>query len=94
MNDSFVIPNAGFIYISDNNVANDLLNLAIEKNLSTLIEEFTLYSFANTTLDSYIETHHPTCLYGKSNSENYSINNSINDYVDSKLNMNIYFEHN
>lgn len=86
--DTFVIPNAGFIYISDSTISEQLLNLAIQKNLTTMIEEFSLYCFANTTLDSYIESYHPLCVYGKSG------NSNINDYIDSKLNMNIYFEHN
>lgn len=86
--DMLVIPNAGFIYISDSTIATELVTLAKKNNITTLIEEFTLYSYTNTTLDSYIESYHPTCLYGKSGS------NAINDYVSSKLNMNIYFEHN
>jgi hypothetical protein len=86
--DMFVIPNAGFIYISDNVIANELLSLAKTNNLTTLIEEFALHSYTNTTLDSYIELYHPTCLYGKSGS------NTINNYVSSKLDMSIYFEHN
>lgn len=86
--DMLVIPNAGFIYISDSTIATELVTLAKKNNITTLIEEFTLYSYTNTTLDSYIETHHPICVYGKSGS------NPINDYVSSKLNMNIYFEHN
>lgn len=86
--DVFIIPNAGFIYISDSLIANDLVLLAKKNNITTLIEEFTLYSYTNTTLDSYIETYHPNCLYGNSQSSD------INTYVDSKLDMNIYFEHN
>lgn len=86
--DKLVIPNAGFIYISDSNIAIELLNLAKQKNLTTLIEEFALYCFSNTTLDLYIENHHPKCVYGN------STNTSLNEYVESKLDMNIYFEHN
>jgi hypothetical protein len=86
--DTLVIPNAGFIYISDSNISTQLLNLAKDENITTLIEEFTLYCFTDTTLDSYIETYHPKCLYGN------STNTTLNEYVDSKLDMNIYFEHN
>ncbi len=84
----FVLPNAGFIYISDSSISTELLNLAKIKNLTTLIEEFAIYSFTNTILDSYIENYHPKCLYGN------STNTILNDYVNSKLDMNIYFEHN
>jgi len=86
--DTFVIPNAGFIYISDADVATQLLSLAKEKHLTTLIEEFSLYCFTNTILDSYIESYHPLCVYGN------STNTILNEYVASKLNMDIYFEHN
>jgi hypothetical protein len=86
--DMFIIPNAGFIYISDSTIASELVSLAKTNHLTTLIEEFTLHSYTNTTLDSYIESYHPTSLYGKSG------NSDINDYINSKLNMNIYFEHN
>lgn len=86
--DTFVIPNAGFIYISDSNIATELLELSKKNNITTLIEEFTIHSYTNTTLDSYIESYHPNCVYGKSG------NNSINEYVNSKIDMNIYFEHN
>lgn len=86
--DTFVIPNAGFIYIGDSNVATQLLSLAKEKHLTTLIEEFSLYCFANATLDSYIESYHPLCVYGN------STNTTLNEYVASKLDMDIYFEHN
>lgn len=86
--DMLIIPNAGFIYISDNVIGTELLELAKKNNITTLIEEFTLYSYTNTTLDLYMETYHPICVYGKSGST------PINDYIDSKLNMNIYFEHN
>lgn len=88
IDDMFVIPNAGFIYISDNTIANTLLELANDKNLTTMVEEFSLYCLTNTTIDSYIDTFHPNCVYGKSD------NSILNDYVNSKLDMNIYFEHN
>jgi hypothetical protein len=84
----FVIPNAGFIYISDGDIATKLLNLAKDINITTLIEEFSLYCFTNTTLELYIDEYHPKCLYGN------STNVTLNEYVDSKLDMDIYFEHN
>jgi hypothetical protein len=80
----FIIPNAGFIYISDSNIGNNLLQIAKDNDIKTFVEEFTIYKWADCTLDEYIQNYHPTICFGRNSSV-------INEYVESLISMDIYF---
>jgi hypothetical protein len=88
LNDLYVIPNACIIYTSNKNIGKTLLDIATKKQIKTLVEEFTIQIHSNCDLDEYIENYHPTFMYGRTS--NYY--KSINDYIDTKLNMDVYFE--
>jgi len=81
----FIIPNAGFIYISDSQIGKDLLQIAKNDDVKTLVEEFTIYKWANCSLDNYIENYHPTICFGRNDS-------NINEYVESMITTDIYFK--
>jgi hypothetical protein len=80
----FIIPNAGFIYITDSNIGDNLLQIAKDNDIKTFVEEFTIYKWADCTLDEYIENYHPTVCFGRNSS-------SINEYVESLIPIDIYF---
>lgn len=87
LNDMYIIPNAAIVYTSNNSIGNTLLSIANKKQIKTLIEEFAIQIYSNCTLDEYIERHHPTFMYGRQY-EKYDI---INNYINTKLDMDIYF---
>jgi len=81
----YIIPNAGFIYISDSNIGNELLQIAKNQNLKTLIEEFAIQIWSNSNLENYIENFHPKVCFGRNESD-------INTYVESIIEKDIYFK--
>ena len=81
----YIIPNAGFIYISDSNIGNELLQIAKNQNLKTLIEEFAIQIWSNSNLENYIENFHPKVCFGRNES-------GINTYVESIIEKDIYFK--
>ena len=83
--ETYIIPNAGFIYISNSNIASELLEIAKNQNLKTLIEEFAIQIWSNCTLENYIENFHPKVCFGRNDS-------NINTYVESIIEKNIYFK--
>ena len=80
-----IIPNAGFIYISNPQIGSELLNTAKDNDIKTLVEEFTIYNWVNCSLDEYIQNYHPTMCFGRNES-------NINEYVSSLIQTNIYFK--
>lgn len=82
--ENYIIPNAGFIYISDSIIATELLQIAKNQNLKTLIEEFAIQIWSNCNLESYIENFHPKVCFGRNES-------NINTYVESIIEKDIYF---
>jgi hypothetical protein len=80
-----IIPNAGFIYISDSQIGKNLFQIAKDDDVKTLIEEFTIYKWANCSLDEYIENYHPSMCFGRNDSD-------INEYVESLITTDIYFK--
>lgn len=83
-NSKLIIPNAGFIYISNSNIGNELLKIAKDNDIKTFVEEFTIYKWADCTLDEYIQNYHPKVCFGRNSS-------NINEYVESLIPMDIYF---
>lgn len=86
--DLYIIPNAAMIYTNDNTIGTTLLDIANKKQIRTLIEEYTIYINTNCGLVEYIEKYHPTFMYGRIG-DSYT---EINDYVNTKLSMDIYFQ--
>lgn len=80
-----IIPNAGLIYISDSQIGKDLLQIAKTDDVKTLVEEFTIYKWADCSLENYIENYQPTICFGRETSD-------INQYIESLITMDIYFK--
>lgn len=83
--EKYIIPNAGFIYISNSNIGTELLEIAKNQNLKTLIEEFAIQIWSNCNLENYIQNFHPKVCFGRNES-------NINTYVESIIEKDIYFK--
>ena len=99
LNNSMVIPNAGFIYSNNSNIPYELNQIMKEHNIKTLVEEFTMWVYSNCDLESYIKQYEPKCLYGRPNrlfKLNYIETNTegnLHEFIDTLINKNIYFTH-
>lgn len=100
MDNLSIIPNAGFVYISNQNIASSLLYAAFHFNLETLIEEFALTIYADCTLEDYILKYEPSTIRGRSNNDFFNLgpiegyySKQLNDYIEKSITKDIYFEH-
>jgi len=57
--DMYVIPNAGFIFVNNTNLLNNLSSVVSTNKLKCLIEEYSIFILTNTTLDNYITSFQP-----------------------------------
>lgn len=67
-NDSYVLPNTGFIYCSDLKIADELYNMAVKKHLSTVPDELAVLFYAKELgfdIDDYILHFEPNVISGK-----------------------------
>ena len=97
--DGYVAPNFGFVYCRDKNLGNELLKIALNNDLQTVVDEFATLIYVDCTLEEYIKKYLPSVVRGASN-EKYILDNRLhklgkkfNDYIDTKTKMTPYFEH-
>lgn len=97
---SFIVPMAGFIYISKHKIAKQILDLYLHNRYRGLIEEVALYNLANCTLDEYLAKYEPSTIWGRPSSQIFKLGEvkglyykELNKYIQTKVNKNIYFEH-
>lgn len=92
-----VIPCFCFLYSNNNKVATELLKIMNNNNLIACIEEFAMFLYTNCPLDQYISQHEPVVIRGKEKDKHLENTTraiqSINKYIDSKLEKNIYLIH-
>ena len=86
VDDMFITPNFGCVYTRDKKLGEKLLIESIKNNIEYCVEEHAMFSFANCSLDKFIEKYHPGFCYGRSN-------NKINNYIDTKIFIDEYFKH-
>lgn len=99
-NDYIVIPNAGFIYSNNSKIPHELNKISKEKNINTLTEEFSMWNFANCSLNDYISKYEPKCIYGRPTNTIFKLENienqseiKLHTLINNSMDKNIYFVH-
>jgi hypothetical protein len=96
LNNNQVLPCFCFYYTNNIKIGKKLLNIIKQNNILTCIEEFAFYIYTNCTLDDYILNFEPTVIKGKEVSsliQRQQSLNELNNYIDTKINKNIYLIH-
>ncbi len=100
LGDSIVLPNAGFMYCSNKNIPEKLIEITREMNLKTLVEEFATFCYVNCTLDEYIRTYEPPVIFGREVNNIFylgPINRKVEEHLHHKIlhliEKDIYFIH-
>lgn len=98
--DIIVLPNAGFIYCSNPTIPNRLLEIALENNLTTLIEEFAMYIYSQSDFKGYILKYEPSVIFGRPSNTVFTIENIkrnteiiLHNKIQSIVKKNVYFTH-
>lgn len=96
-NDMRVLPCFCFFYSKNSNIASELLKIADERDIKTCIEEFSMWIYANISIDDYIKKYEPYVIRGKEFDKNLPAMTAaikkINNYIDAKINKDIYLLH-
>jgi len=94
---NLVLPCFCFLYSNNQKLDTHLINLMKRNNLTTCIEEFAFYLYTNCTLDEYITQYEPVVIRGKEKDKHIQpvtdAIQSINKYIDTKIEKNIYLVH-
>jgi hypothetical protein len=91
-----VIPNFSFFYSNGAKIGKELIKISIEHNLTTNIEEFALYIWANCNLDKWIQKYEPLVTIGQESDTLTEVDlglNEINSHVNRHINKKIYLSH-
>lgn len=91
-----VIPNFSFFYSRGAMIGKELIEIAINNNISTNIEEFALFEWANCNLEKWINEYEPLVTVGQESDSLIEVANGLNvtnKYIESILNKNIYMTH-
>ena len=94
--DSYVFPNFCFFYSRGANIGKILMGIAKRESLYSNVEEFSLFKWANCTLDEYIEKHEPLVARGQIKDSLKIVQESLdylNFLIDSKIDKKIYIKH-
>lgn len=98
--DIIVLPNAGFIYCANPDIPDRLLEIALQNNLTTLIEEFAMYIYSQSDFKSYILKYEPSVIFGRPSDTIFTIGNIkrnteiiLHNKIESLIKKNVYFTH-
>jgi hypothetical protein len=97
--EGLVSPNFGFFYTRDKSIGDMLLDITFKNKLEGCIEEHAFQIYANCSLDEYLTTYQPLFVQGVSRDmtdHNLMVSNiqrKLNNYIDSKLPMDLYLKH-
>ena len=97
--EGIVAPNFGFVYCRDKSFGKNLVNIALDHNLNSVVDEFATLIYVDCTLDEYIEKYSPDLLMGRSDKitiydcKSHKISRKFNKFLNKKLNIKPYFEH-
>lgn len=98
--DSYVIPNTGYIYCNDKKIADELFNIAVKEQLSTVPDELAVLYYMKKIgygIEDYIKNIEPSVISGKDcgndewNAKGKLLETYIENVKDEK--KNIYLEH-
>lgn len=98
--DIIILPNAGFIYCSNPLIPTKLLDIALENNLTTLIEEFAMYIYSQSDFKSYILKYEPSVIFGRPSNTIFTIGDIkrnteiiLHNKIESIIKKNVYLTH-
>lgn len=98
--DSYVIPNTGFIYCNDIKIADELIKIALKEQLTTVPDELAVLFYMKKlgyTLDDYIKNIEPSTISGKDcGSESWNAKGKLlENYIETvkEQKKTIYLEH-
>ena len=102
LEDSIILPNAGFIFVNNMpSLGDSLIKIAKENKLATNIEEFVFYIWSNCTLNQYVQEYEPFCVYGRPIDHLFKVGHiegffekNLHEYINKSIEKNIYFIHN
>lgn len=98
--DIIVLPNAGFIYCANPDIPDRLLEIALQNNLTTLIEEFAMYIYSQSDFKSYILKYEPSVIFGRPSDTIFTIGEIkrnteiiLHNKIESLIKKNVYLTH-
>jgi len=98
--DIIVLPNAGFIYCSNSSIPKRLLEIALDNNLTTLVEEFAMYIYSQSDFKSYILKYEPSVIFGRPSNTIFTIGDikrntelTLHNKIELLITKNVYFTH-
>lgn len=100
LNNNIVLPNAGFMYCSNKNIPQRLIDISREMKLKTLVEEFATFYYVNCSLEEYINKYEPSVIFGREVDNVFylgPINRKTEEHLHDRIlhlkEKNIYFIH-
>jgi len=93
-NNSFVTPNAGFIYCSSVDVIDELIDINTTQKIGIASEEMSFVEFTKrrcSSLDEYIKRYEPIVCNAKL--ENHFNQRELNQHISQLMKKDIYFQH-
>jgi hypothetical protein len=98
--DIIVLPNAGFIFCADKFIPSRLLEIALEYNLTTLVEEFAMFIYSQSDFKSYILKYEPSVIFGRPIDTIFTIHNIkrnteiiLHNKIEQLIRKNVYLTH-
>lgn len=97
--DMLIIPNFGFFYSRDKTIGKKLVQITNEYNLKGVVDEISLFIYVNCTLEEYIEKYVPKVVRGVAEENTQTefiisrVQKELNEYIDTKIDMDIYLKH-
>lgn len=94
-----VTPNFCYVYSRDKEFGKKLIDITLNNNILGCIEEHAMFIYSNCDLNTYINRYQPKVVRGVSNDNmdtDFEITKTqkrLNDYLDTKIEMDIYLKH-
>lgn len=100
LEDSLIIPNAGFIYVNDSGFGKAMFKIVNDYEIESNVEEFAFFLYANCSLDEYIEEYEPSVCFGRPIDNQFILENinrkveiNLHTYISNILEKKEYFLH-
>ena len=94
-----IAPNFGFVYCRDKSFGKKLVDIALEHNLNSVVDEFATLIYVDCTLEEYIEKYVPRVVKGRSDqmiiydTRIHKLSRKFSKWLDTKVDITNYFEH-
>lgn len=100
LEDTLIIPNAGFIYVNEPGFGKALFKIVNDYGIETNVEEFAFFLYVNCTLDEYIEEYEPLSCFGRPVDTGFvlgdidrNVETILHTHIQSLIEKNEYFLH-